>query len=72
MLRRILTVPWRFFIWLTTDTGRQRPGRGEVEGQLGHAMASTHLSGRNREEELRQRVDEVKQHQKAATKRSDD
>jgi hypothetical protein len=72
MLRRILMLPWRFFVWLTTDTGRRRPGRGEAYGTFGNAMASTHLGGHDREEELRRRTDEVKQHQRAAVEGRDE
>ncbi len=74
MLRRILTAPWRFFIWLTTDTGRRRPGFGETMTHMKHSALGTDVQRqlvRSAEAE-RQRVDELKQHQRAAVEGRDD
>jgi hypothetical protein len=73
MLRRVLAAPWRFLVWLTTDTGRRRPGFGET---MDHMKPSALGTGVQRQlvrtaEAERERVDRIKQHQKAATGRPD-
>ena len=72
MFKRILMLPIRFLTWLTTDTGRRRPGYGETQAQFETAQASTHLSAHDREEELRRHADEARQHQKAAASRREE
>lgn len=70
MLKGIITAPLRFIAWLTTDTGRRRPGYGEVltQHEAGLATGAQRKMLADAEAE-RQRVDELKQHQKAADDR---